>query len=63
MVGRAGASYFYFVKACEAKAVSVGLTGGSPNLLYINGQTHSKIENANLVDELEAQIRSQLKSV
>ncbi|MBT4122519.1 MAG: flavodoxin-dependent (E)-4-hydroxy-3-methylbut-2-enyl-diphosphate synthase [Candidatus Ruthia sp.] len=47
----------------EAKAVSVGLTGGSPNLLYINGQTHSKIENANLVDELEAQIRSQLKSV
>jgi (E)-4-hydroxy-3-methylbut-2-enyl-diphosphate synthase len=46
----------------EAKAVSVGLTGGSPNLLYINGQTHSKIENANLVDELEAQIRSQIKS-
>ncbi|SFV81851.1 1-hydroxy-2-methyl-2-(E)-butenyl 4-diphosphate synthase [hydrothermal vent metagenome] len=45
----------------EAKAVSVGLTGGSPNLLYINGKTHSKIENASLVDELEAQIRSQLK--
>jgi (E)-4-hydroxy-3-methylbut-2-enyl-diphosphate synthase len=45
----------------EAKEVSVGLTGGSPNLLYINGQTHSKIENASLVDELEAQIRSQLK--
>ena len=38
----------------EAKAVSVGLTGGSPNLLYINGKTHSKIENASLVDELEA---------
>jgi (E)-4-hydroxy-3-methylbut-2-enyl-diphosphate synthase len=46
----------------EAKAVSVGLTGGSPNLLYINGQTHSKIENANLVDELEVQIRSQIKN-
>ncbi len=46
----------------EAKAVSVGLTGGSPNLLYINGKTHSKIENANLVDELEAQIRSQIKN-
>ena len=45
----------------EAKAVSVGLTGGSPNLLYINGKTHSKIENASLVDELEAQIRSQLE--
>lgn len=47
----------------EAKEVSVGLTGGSPNLLYINGQTHSKVENTNLVDELEAQIRSQLKNV
>ena len=46
----------------EAKEVSVGLTGGSPNLLYINGQTHSKVENVNLVDELEAKIRSQLKS-
>mgnify|MGYP000388441438 CR=1 FL=1 len=46
----------------EAKEVSVGLTGGSPNLLYINGQTHSKVENASLVDELEAQIRSQLKN-
>ena len=46
----------------EAKEVSVGLTGGSPNLLYINGQTHSKVENANLVDELEAKIRSQLKN-
>jgi len=46
----------------EAKEVSVGLTGGSPNLLYINGQTHSKVENTSLVDELEAQIRSQLKN-
>ncbi len=46
----------------EAKEVSVGLTGGSPNLLYINGKTHSKVENARLVDELEAQIRSQLKN-
>lgn len=46
----------------EAKEVSVGLTGGSPNLLYINGQTHSKVENVNLVDELEAKIRSQLKN-
>ncbi|SFV84031.1 1-hydroxy-2-methyl-2-(E)-butenyl 4-diphosphate synthase [hydrothermal vent metagenome] len=46
----------------EAKAVSVGLTGGSPNLLYINGKTHSKIENASLVDELEAQIRAQIEN-
>lgn len=45
----------------EAKTVSVGLTGGEPNLLYLNGKTHSKITNENLVDVLEAQIRSQLK--
>lgn len=44
----------------EAKEVSVGLTGGQPNLLYINGKTHSKIDNKHLVDELEAQIRAQL---
>lgn len=46
----------------EAKEVSVGLTGGSPNLLYINGQTNSKVENKDLVNELELQIRAQLKS-
>ena len=44
----------------EAKAVSVGLTGGDPNLLYLDGQKFAKIENERLVDELEAQIRSQL---
>ncbi len=44
----------------EAKAVSVGLTGGEPNLLYLGGKTHSKVKNENLVDELEAQIRTQL---
>ncbi|CAB9539102.1 (E)-4-hydroxy-3-methylbut-2-enyl-diphosphate synthase (flavodoxin) (EC 1.17.7.3) [uncultured Gammaproteobacteria bacterium] len=46
----------------EAKAVSVGLTGGEPNLMYIDGLTHSKVTNENLVDELEAQIRSKLKT-
>jgi len=30
-------------------------------LLYINGKTHSKLDNAQLVDQLEAQIRAQLK--
>ncbi len=44
----------------EAKATTVGLTGGSPNLLYTKGQTHSKVDNAQLVDVLEAQIRNQL---
>ncbi len=47
----------------EAKAVSVGLTGGDPNLLYIDGNTHSKIDNDKLVDELEAQIRAKLNEI
>ncbi len=47
----------------EAKAVSVGLTGGDPNLLYIDGNTHSKIDNDKLVDELEAQIRAKLSEI
>ncbi|ABL02153.1 4-hydroxy-3-methylbut-2-en-1-yl diphosphate synthase [Candidatus Ruthia magnifica str. Cm (Calyptogena magnifica)] len=46
----------------EAKAVSVGLIGGEPNLLYLDGKTHSKITNENLVNELEAQVRNRLKS-
>ncbi|MBE8189891.1 MAG: flavodoxin-dependent (E)-4-hydroxy-3-methylbut-2-enyl-diphosphate synthase [Candidatus Thioglobus sp.] len=46
----------------EAKAVSVGLTGGAPNLLYLNGKTHSKVSNSDLVDELEAKIRQQLEA-
>ncbi len=45
----------------EAKAVSVGLTGGDPNLMYIDGAKQAKISNEDLVDELEAQIRAQLK--
>lgn len=47
----------------EAKAVSVGLTGGDPNLLYIDGNTHSKIDNDKMVDELEAQIRAKLNEI
>ncbi len=44
----------------EAKAVSVGLTGGAPNLMYIDGLTHSKVSNEDLVDQLEIQIRRKL---
>ena len=44
----------------EAKEVSVGLTGGSPNLLYIDGKTHSKVDNESLVDTLERQIRRRI---
>jgi (E)-4-hydroxy-3-methylbut-2-enyl-diphosphate synthase len=44
----------------EAKAVAVGLTGGEPNLMYVNGKTHQKVNNEELVDVLERKIRSQL---
>ncbi|MDC0919934.1 flavodoxin-dependent (E)-4-hydroxy-3-methylbut-2-enyl-diphosphate synthase [Candidatus Thioglobus sp.] len=45
----------------EAKAVSVGLTGGEPNLMYVEGKTDQKVSNENLVDTLEEKIRAQLK--
>jgi (E)-4-hydroxy-3-methylbut-2-enyl-diphosphate synthase len=45
----------------EAKAVSVGLTGGEPNLMYVEGKTDQKVSNENLVDTLEKKIRAQLK--
>ncbi|NOY67471.1 MAG: flavodoxin-dependent (E)-4-hydroxy-3-methylbut-2-enyl-diphosphate synthase, partial [Gammaproteobacteria bacterium] len=41
----------------EAKEVSVGLTGGTPNLLYVDGKPSHKITNEHLVDELEKNIR------
>ena len=44
----------------EAKEVSIGVTGGAPNLLYINGKTGGKVENDSLVDTLEANIRRQI---
>jgi len=44
----------------EAREVSVGVTGGSPNLMYINGKTDSKVDNESLVDTLEANIRKHL---
>ena len=47
----------------EAKEVSVGLIGGSPNLLYINGKAHIKVSNEALVDELEKKIRVQTNCV
>jgi len=41
----------------EAREVTVGLTGGTPNLLYIDGKPSHKVDNAHLVDELEKTIR------
>lgn len=44
----------------EAREVSVGVIGGSPSLMYINGKTYSRVDNEHLVDTLEANIRKQL---
>ncbi len=41
----------------EAREVNVGLTGGEPNLLYLDGKPDHKVENGALVDELERVIR------
>ena len=42
----------------EAREVNVGLTGGSPNLLYVDGKPSHKVNNEDLVDELEKNIRA-----
>ena len=44
----------------EAREAAVGLAGGSPNLLYIDGKPHHKVTNAQLLDELEQAIRAQV---
>ena len=45
----------------EAKGVNIGLTGGQPNLLYIDGKPKAKITNDNLVNTLETYIRGELE--
>lgn len=44
----------------EAREAQVGLAGGSPNLLYIDGKPHHKVNNEQLVDELEQTIRAEI---
>lgn len=45
----------------EAKVAEIGLTGATPaNLAYVEGKPHHKIDNANLVDELEAMVRGRV---
>jgi len=46
----------------EAKEVAVAVTGGEPNLVYLGGEPNHKVDNETLVDELERQVRAQLKS-
>jgi len=44
----------------EAREANVGLAGGSPNLLYIDGKPHHKVNNEQLVDELEKVVRAKI---
>jgi len=41
----------------EAREAHIGLTGGEPNLLYVDGKPDHKVDNADLVNELERVIR------
>ncbi|OUR65123.1 4-hydroxy-3-methylbut-2-en-1-yl diphosphate synthase [Methylophaga sp. 42_25_T18] len=45
----------------EAKVADIGLTGGSPNLLYVDGKPSHKVDNEALVDELEREIRQRIQ--
>lgn len=44
----------------EAREADIGLTGGQPNLLYKCGVPDHKVENEQLVDELEKNIRAEI---
>ena len=41
----------------EAKETDLGLTGGQPNLVYLDGKPAGKLSNDNQVDDLERMIR------
>ncbi len=44
----------------EAKDAEIGLVGGAPNLLYIDGKPDHKVKNISIVDELERAIRQRI---
>ncbi len=45
----------------EAKEADLGVTGGSPNLIYVSGVPDHKIENDQLVDHFEKLIRQKVE--
>lgn len=44
----------------EAREADIGLTGGTPNLLYRDGKPDHKLANDQLVDELEKVVRAEV---
>ena len=45
----------------EAREAHIGIAGGTPNLLYVNGKPDHKVTNEQLVDELEKVIREKIR--
>jgi (E)-4-hydroxy-3-methylbut-2-enyl-diphosphate synthase len=44
----------------EAREVDVGLTGGEPNLVYIDGKPDHKVDNDNILNDLERAVRAEV---
>jgi len=44
----------------EAKAADIGLTGGSPCLIFLDGKPSYKVTEEQIVDELEKQVRARI---
>jgi (E)-4-hydroxy-3-methylbut-2-enyl-diphosphate synthase len=44
----------------EAREVAVGLTGGQPNLVYLDGKPAFKTTNEDMIDVLEREIRAKI---
>ncbi len=47
----------------EAREADIGLAGGQPNLLYIGGKPSHKVTEAEMVDELERQVRAKVAAM
>jgi (E)-4-hydroxy-3-methylbut-2-enyl-diphosphate synthase len=47
----------------EAREADLGVAGGSPNLLYIGGKPAYKVAEAQIVDELEKQVRARIEAM
>jgi (E)-4-hydroxy-3-methylbut-2-enyl-diphosphate synthase len=45
----------------EAREAHVGLTGGTPSLVFIDGVPHHKVSEEQLLDDLERTIRAQIE--
>ena len=44
----------------EAREAAIGVAGGYPNSIYVDGKIAHKVHNADLVDRLEALVREKL---